>query len=75
MWAYSGYNVQGSAGLCCAEIKLPLFTSGKKKKKPLSQAEVDMYFKVDYIISSFIWREFGQAKYSWLSLPVHVMYY
>lgn len=33
-----GFNVQDSAGLFCAEVKLPPFTRGKKQ---LSQCEVD----------------------------------
>ena len=33
-----GFNVQDSASLFCAEVKLPPFTKGKKQ---LSQCEVD----------------------------------
>ena len=33
-----GFTVQDSVGICCAEVKMPLFTKGKKQ---LTQPEVD----------------------------------
>ncbi len=33
-----GFTVQDSVGICCAEVRMPPFTRGKKQ---LSQPEVD----------------------------------
>ena len=35
-----GFNIHDSAGLYCAQVKVPPYTRGKKQ---LSKAEVDVY--------------------------------
>ena len=44
--ADQGFNIQDSAGLYCAEVKLPPFTRGKKQ---LSKAEVDVSRKLSHV--------------------------
>ena len=41
-----GFNIQDSAGLYCAEVKLPPFTRGKKQ---LSKAEIDVARKLSHV--------------------------
>ncbi len=41
-----GFNIHDSAGLYCAEVKLPPFTRGKKQ---LSKAEVDIARKLSRV--------------------------
>ena len=44
-----GFNIHDSAGLFCAEVKLPTFTRGKKQ---LNKADMDIYLAFAFILNA-----------------------
>ena len=68
-----GFTIQDSAGLYCAEVKIPLFTQGKKQ---LSKLEIDTTWQLAHV-EIHIERVIGMAqqRYTILqsTLPINII--